>query len=436
MSQIEITRVESLSPSPRLIGESFIDWPQVGVASPACILRFAGWALPRKIPIKSIQISCLGSVLRSVPFTEVRPDVAKQHPGAPEKCGFVSAISELELPPEFELVMRAVLEDGQRIPIAIIRGKHNHRPASTPSPMRPIMVTALGRSGTTYLMRLLSEHPEIVAHRAYPYETRAAAHWMHLLRVMIQLELPGQPIWRFDRGDWNQPPFAMPHKNMMLAANDYLANEYPVAAAEFCRQSIQQFYRHVAVSQQQPKARFFCEKFTVRGLEFLLQNVFPDSKEIFLVRDFRDMACSSLAFNNKRGFAGFGRELVDSDEKFFPELKGFVEMLRDHYTARRKRAHLVRYEELIRQTPETFRKILEYLEVESSESTINAIIQRATTDTPTFVEHRTTSSVEESIGRWHSDFPPALQRLCRDSFDKLLPEFGYRLDRKGQLVLP
>jgi hypothetical protein len=166
-----------------------------------------------------------------------------------------------------------------------------------------------------------------------------------------------------------------------------------------------------------------------------MENVFPDSREIFLVRDFRDVACSSLAFNNKRGFAGFGRELVDTDEKFVPELKKFVEMLRDHYYARRSRAHLVRYEELIRETPQTLKGILHYLELDVSDSIVDDVIRRADTDSATLVEHRTTSSPEESIGRWKSDFSPPLQRLCRESFDDLLPQFGYTLDTGGELVL-
>ena len=42
-------------------------------------------------------------------------------------------------------------------------------------------------------------------------------------------------------------------------------------------------------------------------LPVLIRELYPRAKEIFLVRDFRDMARSIMAFDAKRGYAGFGR---------------------------------------------------------------------------------------------------------------------------------
>ena len=44
--------------------------------------------------------------------------------------------------------------------------------------------------------------------------------------------------------------------------------------------------------------------------------LYPHAKEVFLVRDFRDMALSILSFDERRGFAGFGRPEGATDEEY------------------------------------------------------------------------------------------------------------------------
>ena len=67
--------------------------------------------------------------------------------------------------------------------IAEIRGKQQLTSAFTPS-MQPIMVTSPGRSGSTWLMRMLAEHPDIIVHERFPYETHVCSYWMHFIQVL------------------------------------------------------------------------------------------------------------------------------------------------------------------------------------------------------------------------------------------------------------
>ena len=66
---------------------------------------------------------------------------------------------------------------------------------------------------------------------------------------------------------------------------------------------------------------FFAEKQVVPYYSWLAWDLYPRTREIFLVCDWRDVFCSILAFNNKRGMVTFGREIVNSDIDFAHRLK-------------------------------------------------------------------------------------------------------------------
>ena len=94
--------------------------------------------------------------------------------------GFWKAIGTVGLAPAFTIGVRAVFQDGRRPVIAEIRGTQQLTSAFTPS-MQPIMVTSPGRSGSTLLMRILAEHPDIIVHERFPYETNVFSYWMHFI---------------------------------------------------------------------------------------------------------------------------------------------------------------------------------------------------------------------------------------------------------------
>src|SRR5205823_11524114 len=79
---------------------------------------------------------------------------------------------------------------------------------------------------------------------------------------------------------------------------------------------IEAFYREVAKAQGKPDARYFSEKFRPGELTLaMLWEIYPKAKEIFLVRDFRDMLISMLAYSAKRGYGLFDRDTSGSDEE-------------------------------------------------------------------------------------------------------------------------
>ena len=91
----------------------------------------------------------------------------------------------------------------------------------------------------------------------------------------------------------------------------------------------------------------------------MLWDLYPDSKEVFLVREFRDVLASILAFNRKRGFDAFGREAVASDEEFL-SLRGTIDRLVGDWHARGHRSLLIRYEDIVLAPETEVARVFEY----------------------------------------------------------------------------
>jgi hypothetical protein len=155
-----------------------------------------------------------------------------------------------------------------------------------------------------------------------------------------------------------------------------------------------------------------------------MRELCADGREIFLVRDFRDVIASMLAFNAKRGYAAFGREHVDDDEQFVRWQAGIAAALAAGWRERRDGALLVRYEELVADVPAGLARMLDYLELDAAPSLVSGIVDRAYAQLDR-IQHRTTKSASASSGRWQTDLPPALKELANEAFAGPLQEFGY-----------
>ena len=134
------------------------------------------------------------------------------------------------------------------------------------------------------------------------------------------------------------------------------------------------------------------------------------------MRDFRDMVCSMLAFNEKRGVSGFGRAEADSDMEFVETLGGQATSLARAWERRRDRAHLVRYEDLVLEPARTLAGLLDHVGVDSSTDTIARMLDGLDEDIPELRDHATSDSAQASIGRWRTDLDPDSGRGLRAGF--------------------
>ena len=65
-----------------------------------------------------------------------------------------------------------------------------------------------------------------------------------------------------------------------------------------------------------------------------MRELYPAARELFLVRDFRDMIASMRAYNARKGFGDFGRETAQSDAAWLADLRRGVVALRDAWRER------------------------------------------------------------------------------------------------------
>jgi hypothetical protein len=431
---VRITKVEIAPPSEGLLG-AHLDHPAAGMDSDAYAVEIRGWAVGDGAPVKAVEVSlgAKNSTIR-VDLGEPRPDVAPGFPEAAhaEGSGFRAVVGVLEHRGSFGMEIRARLADGTSARIGWIEGNRSPIATGVEPSIQPLMLNTIGRSGSTWLAGLLSSHPEVIGYRAMEYETRVATYWTSVLQALAQprsylsqivpVNLETDRTWWLGDHATGTPHLADP------ALEGWLGKEAVEEIAALCQSRIEAFFERVAKEEQKQNPRFFLEKFLLEPVVLdLLTEVFPGTKELVLVRDFRDVASSVLAFNRKRGYLAFGRESVDSDAEYIRAIASpqAVALLR-RWREREEQAHLVRYEDLLLEPEETLRAICEYVGIDSSEKAVADTLDTARRRSPNMDHHRTAKDPEATVNRWVDDLDPDLIEVCAEALDEPLEAFGYK----------
>jgi hypothetical protein len=137
------------------------------------------------------------------------------------------------------------------------------------------------------------------------------------------------------------------------------------------------------------------------------------------------MVSSIIAFNEKRGAAGFGRGVVASDLEYVRSLGAWAARLEHAYARRSDRAIVVRYEDLVLDPGPALRGLLEHVGVESSEPIVGRMVDALASGLAELAEHRTAADPRDSIGRWQRDLGDELLGACDEAFGPALEAFGY-----------
>ncbi len=420
-----------------------LDTPIPGARSNLHVLHIIGWVVGSESEARAIEVVHEGAVIRVAPVRGLRPDVIRAIGDIPAgtQCNFHALIGLLGLEAETELLLYVVLADDSRVLFARIAVSRTPVQIDYPPGLRPLMLTCLGRTGSTWVMKLLMAHDQVVVYRRFPYESAPAKYWLHMLRVLSE---PGNLMesarpddfhkelyWVGKNPYWDESVFEQPD----LAT--FSAETYVERLASFCQRSIDDWYLTLARSQGQQTPVYFAEKhMSPTFVPAVTWELYPDAREVFLVRDFRDMASSIFAFDDKRGFTGFGRPPGLTDEEYLVgDLRKMALDFRQSWLARRDRAHLLRYEDLVFRPRETLRSLLDYLGLDRSSSTIDEMLEAGakpvpdlpgTSFDPTMVsQHRTSNDPHSSIGRWRNERDSAFRDLCNDAFGEALADFGY-----------
>jgi hypothetical protein len=413
-----------------------LDAPARGSGA-AHVLQLTGWVVAAGgATARCVEVFAHGEFVRTLALDGWRPDVSAIHGGDP-RVGFDGGVFLAGRPSPIELELRLGFSD-QR-PSASFARLEIRRAGGVPtgySPrFQPVAVTSLGRTGTTLLMRLLTAHPEIGGRRLYPFETRIASYWMHVVRVLgdaANIAQSSHPDTLLSNPyAVGASPFSAPPHATALELRNWLDGAAVERLAAFAQQTIDEHYARLEPNDAEPpnapRPRYFAEKCLPDHIPRLLREIYPGAKEIFLLRDFRDMVSSIVAFNQRRGGADFGAADAPSLGEFVRAKRLDIGRL---LAAIRERpdALVLRYEDLLRQPRSELRRILEHLCLDPAEAVVAAILTTTETDGFDPAEHRTSSSAASSIGRWRRDLTAEIQALCREAFGDLLVEAGYEAD--------
>jgi hypothetical protein len=428
---IEIHEVLNQAPLDYLHG-GHIDVPRPNTEYDSYDFRLVGWALGRSSSVDRIEVVLReGRSVLHLPLNQGRPDVADSFREAAdgEPTGFEATIGVLDLPQQFDIPVHAVLGTGKRLLIGRIRGSRRPLPARTEAQIQPTILTTLGRSGSKWLVWLLGCHPQIIAFNPLIYEPRVATYWMSVFRA---LSAPKSFLRQIHTEKWEMHWWLGAGEVELPAPLDadlasWLGRDAVESLAAMCQTRIESFYAEVGASAGKPAPSFFVEKFLLDPVPVeLMSEIYPGAKEVILVRDFRDRLSSVLAWNERQGHPGFGRELVTSDAEFITSrLRIEAQSLLQHWRNRADEAHLVRYEDLVLEPRRTLADILAHLGLPHDESTVDLTLDRAREAGSGLDAHRTAADALSSIGRWGHDLDPSLIALCEREFAEVLEEFGY-----------
>jgi hypothetical protein len=429
MPLLEITGVKKSEAAAGPLLGCRLDGPKEGSGSETYGFEVVGWALHEAGPLTKVEVLQEGRVVAEAEPGEARSDIASafeavDHAG---ECGFRIPVSALDLRQEFELSVLAHGED-VRYQIGEVVGARAPLPAAGEDLIQPLMVNTIGRSGSTWLVWLLSCLPEAVAFSPWARDARVGTYWTSVLQMLSRPQsylaqlVPGpleQEGWWFDRPDLRLGLGGDP----MLEA--WLGGEAVESLARGCQSRIDAFYEQVAGPAERP--RYFVEKYLPYQLTpDLLAEMYPGARELILVRDFRDMLCSVIAFNRKRGWEAFGRAAAADDTEYVQTtVANSARRLLRRLRERGEEAHLVRYEDLILEPAEALTAMMRFLGLDASEEAVEATLERADNDSPKSDDHRTSEKVSTSIGRWKHDLSPELAQVCAEVLDPVLTEFGY-----------
>jgi hypothetical protein len=425
MAIVTITEVVPASLDPALAGAA-IDGPVPGDESDTFSFNVGGWAAPQGTAVAAFRVLDGARIVAEVPPN--RPAGGETPPGA---GGFEVLVRAIELAPSFSVEIVALLADGRQCRLGDVRGSRQLLAVPREAGLNPAMITTIGRSGSKWLARLMSCHPEVLAFQPLVFEPRVATYWITVLR---ELSAPKSYLRQIHTERWDEPRWWLGDGAVALPAPvelgmaQWLGSDSVRQLGAICQERIEAYYEAVARrSDKRDGVRFFAEKFLLDPVLLdLTTEVFPNAREVILVRDFRDRLSSVFAWNEKRGDHGFGHDAEMSKAEYLVErVRNDAEELIERWRRRADTALLIRYEDLIVEPEPTMARLFEFLGVAADPAAVSRVLEQANQPNELLDTHRTVSDPMRTIGRWRRDLPADLAAECNQLLAPLLEAVGY-----------
>jgi hypothetical protein len=417
--ELEITDVSVGEPTGSPLLEFELQAPRPGDVTDGFVFVLRGTALgrPGAPPVKWFS---LRSADRNTRGAALRADDA---------YSFSIAVGCAAQPREFELGLVAAFEDGGRTELARIKGRRPALRSPFDPTIQPLLITTLGRSGSTLLAGMLGSHPEVIAYRPFGREPRAAAYWVDVFRELSDPSSSARQLAHGQSPDMSERGWWLGRGTPQEFFEDddvvqWMGNDHVHSLAGYCQGRVESLYAGLA-GQAGIAARYFAEKTRPDPITSTVRELYPGARELILVRDWRDMFCSMRAYSGKRRLALFGRETHGSDEDHLRFVREGIDDLFAHRDADPDRCRLVRYEDLVLDPAATMEGVLDHLQLERSPEIIATMSGFVSDSGPVGEAHRTTTNAAESIGRWRRELSDGLKERCMDEFGPSLEQLGY-----------
>jgi hypothetical protein len=379
-----------------------------------------GWALDDEAPETPLNviISIDGAAVGGAVANRFRKDLMSVHEGATGKYAFefsfdpsLSPFREYAVEVTYERIAQ-LIPNGKKLLQGLAR-----LPTRADSPA-PILVTAMGRSGTSLLMNRLASCEDIVVAGEFPFEIKMLSYYSLALRTLVsegERERSTDPDkmaseaerFRIGFNPYNHPSFTRVVGGPALH-QEFFHETAPAIIGEAFRGTIARYYDLVRIKTRKPSARYIAEKILPdMTCRLVPRFLFQGTKEIVLVRDPRDLLCS---FDSYWKFSG--DEAIQSIASTMRALTAIRKESREDTI-------FVKFEDLVLRQPETLDSIAAFLGIDGK---LNGDIS---TDRARFMSHGTAPSPEASIGRWKSDLSAEQVEGCLPKFGKYLALFGY-----------
>jgi hypothetical protein len=292
---------------------------------------------------------------------------------------------------------------------------------------QPLMLTGMGRSGTSLMMHLLSGHPEILVPGPHPFEMRQPVWLWRAAQVMSSPANPGtigpDDLERSEPESLGSNPYRSREWEKACgveAALQWQERDLPLACIDFCKRQTDEFVDRCCTGRP-TMPTYVAQKMLISPLSHFVGNIYADARQILLVRDFRDVWLSARSFNKRRGSAAFGRDQFADDLAWLRGLAYSSRQMRRAHEAAGPRTLLVRFEQLMRDPHATLEQLFVSLGVDASRERIRAIVAGVDGDT---ASHRTSAAPALS-GRWRTEMTAYELMVSSEAFGDDLRYFGY-----------
>lgn len=271
-----------------------------------------------------------------------------------------------------------------------------------------------GRCGSTMLMQLLSSGENVIVDSDYPYENR---YLSYLYRAAEVIGLDPSSDW--DNDDLMSSHCKLlgpiPYKEIEIFDKNRLASS---VFNRLLNAFFDELYKHNANRLKGFDTAFYPEKSFQQAAVIINRKRY--SKNIFLVRDPRDIFISIKGFNKKRGNLGFGWEDGQTDKEFAKSLCVRLKDFLNHYNSipEDDRRIKVKYEQLLTDPITESERLSEWLGTRLSYDFVLANMKAIS-------QHITAKEGLPVIDRWHNEMAQDLLAIFSDNIGKEMALAGY-----------